>query len=126
MSLKDARYCAVMKSALGMLLLLIMATVSQPLLAIPAPCQSGMAEWKGKPCAACCAEMPCCAPSKQLDSSRVNAVVNPNADAFAPMLVANITSAAPMPSVSECQSSIADLRQEHAPPPRALNCIQLI
>ena len=126
MSLKDARYHVVMKGALGMLLLLITTTVSQPLLAIPAPCQSGMAEWKTKPCAACCAEMPCCAPSKQLDSSRVNAVGNPNADTLTPLLVAQIAISAPLPPLSKDVAHGADLRQEHAPPPRALNCIQLI
>ena len=112
------------KNALVILLLMV-ATAAQPLLAIPASCQM-----PGKcptvSCAQCCAVNPCCAPSDQQQSSPLAAVVKSTGD-FVPAIMAPPV-AAPLPVLRHIQyPKIARLFADaHAPSPLALNCIQLI
>ena len=113
-----------MKNAL-IIFLLVLATVSQPLLAVPAACQM-----PGKcatvSCAACCAQNPCCAASDRQQSSPLSALAA-STGAFLPALIWQPL-AVPTPTVRpiEFPQFTRTLRDAHAPPPLALNCIQLI
>lgn len=105
--------------------LLAIATVSQPLMAIPAACQM-----PGKraaiTCAGCCAENPCCAPADRQQSSPLAAVTKSIAE-FLPVATWQPVEV-PMPIVRQIEFSkfARAFNHAHAPPPLALNCIQLI
>ena len=107
------------------ILLLMVATLSQPVLAIPASCQMP-GKCPAVTCAGCCAENPCCAASDRQQSSPVNAL----SAATVPFLAAVIFEAVavPLPTVRhiEFPQFTRTLGDAHAPPPLALNCIQLI
>ena len=113
----------VMKSILVTLMLLL-ATATQPLLAIPASCQM-QGERQAMSCSGCCAVQACCAPSERQESSPLAAVVK--SGDFVPAIMAPPV-ALPLPVVQHIQyPTIARLFAEaHAPSPLALNCIQLI
>lgn len=106
-------------------LLLIIATATQPLLAIPASCMMG-GENQKVTCASCCAAKSCCAVSEQQKSTPLAAVQNHAADfvATVPLLPA----ALPVPLVRPIpyRNFVRFEGHAHAPPPLALNCIQLI
>ena len=115
---------SLVKNALVILLLMV-ATVSQPLLAIPASCQMP-GQCPAVTCAGCCAENPCCASSDQRQSSPLAAVAKFTAD-FLPALTWHPVEA-PMPVVQQTQfpQFTRAFGDAHAPPPLALNCIHLI
>ena len=117
-------HLSVVKKALVILLLAI-ATVSQPLLAIPAVCQMP-GKCPAATCAGCCAVDPCCAPSDQMQSSPVNAVAASTAGFLAAVILPPL--ALPLPAVWRIEFSkfAQTSNHAHAPPPLALNCIQLI
>lgn len=106
-------------------LLLILATAAQPLLAIPAACQMPGSCPK-MTCAGCCAENPCCAVSDRQQSSPVKAVTQVTA-ALLPAIVPQAVTV-PLPAVREIEFAkySRGFSHAHAPPPLALNCIQLI
>jgi hypothetical protein len=112
------------KNALVILLLMV-ATASQPLLAIPASCQMP-GKCPAASCAACCAVNRCCAPSDQMQSSPLNATAPSSAAFLAAVILQPL--ALPLPAVCEVEFSKFALTSSHAhaPPPLALNCIQLI
>jgi len=114
---------SLVKNALVILLLMV-ATVSQPLLAIPASCQMP-GKCPAVSCAGCCAENTCCAPADQQQSSPLSAVSA--STAFLPAVIWQPV-AVPMPTVRQIQfpQFTRALGVAHAPPPLALNCIQLI
>ena len=113
-----------MKSLL-VTLLLMLATATQPLLAIPASCQM-QGERQAMSCSGCCAVQACCAPSERQESSPLSAVVKLTGD-FVPAIIWQSV-AVPLPVVRHIQyTKIARLFADaHAPSPLALNCIQLI
>ncbi len=115
---------SLVKKALVILLLMV-ATVSQPALAIPASCQMP-GKCPAVTCAGCCAENPCCAPSDQQQSSPLSAVAASAAD-FLPAVIWQPV-AVPMPIVRHIHfpQFTRTLGDAHAPPALALNCIQLI
>ncbi len=117
-------YLSMVKKALVALLLMV-ATVSQPHLAIPASCQMP-GKCPGVTCAGCCAENPCCAPADQQQSSPLTAVAKSAAD-FLPAITWQPIEV-PMPVVQHLQfpQFTRTLGDAHAPPPLAANCIQLI
>jgi hypothetical protein len=112
------------KNALVILLLMV-ATGVQPMLAIPASCQM-QGERQAMSCAGCCAVQACCAPSERQESSPLAAVLKSNGD-FVPAITWQPV-AVPLPVVRHIQyPTIARLfAVAHAPSPLALNCIQLI
>jgi len=117
-------HLSLVKKALVILLLAI-ATVSQPLMAIPAACQMP-GKSPAATCAGCCAVNPCCAPSDQMQSSPLSAVAAANAGFLSAIILQPL--ALPLPKVRSIEFSKFALafNHAHAPPPRALNCIQLI
>ena len=112
------------KNAL-VILLLTVATASQPLLAIPASCQMP-GKCPAMKCAGCCAVNPCCAPSDQMQSSPVNAVTASTAAFLSAVILQPLTF--PLPTVRRIEFSKFALAFNHAhsPPPLAASCIQLI
>ena len=113
-----------MRSA-GITLLLMIVTITQPLLAIPAPCTM-QGERKAVVCAACCAVKPCCAPSKQAESSPIAAVVNPAADFASLIPLQPVGLAIPLAQATEHPIFARVSREAHSPSPLLLHCIQLI
>ena len=113
-----------MKSAL-VTLVLMLATATQPLLAIPASCFMG-GERQKMTCSSCCAVNPCCSPSDQQQSSPVVAVLKSTADFLAAITLQPVTAPLPIVRHSEFSKSAGAFSHAHAPPPLALNCIQLI
>ena len=113
-----------MKSALITFLLMV-PTATQPLLAIPASCQM-QGERQAMSCAGCCAAKACCAPSERQESSSLAAIVKSTGE-FVPAISIQPV-AVPLPIVREVKHpKFARLFPDaHAPPPLALNCIQLI
>jgi len=111
--------------ALLLISLVIVAVAAQPLLAIPALCQMP-GKCASVSCAACCAVNPCCAPSDQQQSSPLNAVLEATAS-FLPAITSQRVSV-PMPTVQQIDfpKFARASSHAHAPPPLALNCIQLI
>jgi hypothetical protein len=112
------------KNAL-VILLLTVATASQPLLAIPASCQMP-GKCPAMTCAACCAVNPCCPPSDQMQSSPVNAVAASTAGLLSAVILEPL--ALPLPTIRPIEFSKDALAFNHAhsPPPLAANCIRLI
>lgn len=106
-------------------LLLIVATAMQPLLAIPAACTMG-GERQKMNCTSCCAVQACCAVANQQPSTPLAAVHNSAAEFVATVPLWPL--AIPVPFVRPVQyRSLAEFDGlAHAPPPLALNCIQLI
>lgn len=117
-------HLSLVKNAL-VILLLTVATASQPLLAIPASCQMP-GKCPATTCAGCCAVNPCCAPSDQMQSSPLAAVAASTANFLSAVILQPM--AIPLPTVREIEFSKLALAfsHAHAPPPLALNCIQLI
>ena len=117
-------HLSLVKKALVILLLAI-ATASQPLLAIPAACQMP-GKCPAVTCAGCCAVNPCCPPSDQMQSSPVNAVTASTAGFLSAVILQPL--AIPLPTVREIEFSkfARAFSHAHAPPPLALNCIRLI
>ncbi|HSH37410.1 MAG TPA: hypothetical protein VK993_01380 [Chthoniobacterales bacterium] len=113
-----------MKSAL-MTFLLMLATATQPLLAIPASCQM-QGQQQAMNCSGCCAVKACCAPSDRAESSPLAAILKSNGQ-FVPAVMLQPV-AVPLPIVREveCPKFARLFPDAHAPPPLALNCIQLI
>ena len=107
------------------ILLLMVATASQPLLAIPASCQMP-GKCPAVSCARCCAENPCCATSDRQQSSPLSALAA-STGAFQPAVIWQAL-VVPLPTVRhiEFPQFTRTLGDAHAPPPLALNCIQLI
>lgn len=106
-------------------LLLIIATATQPLLAIPALCMMG-AEREKMTCASCCAAKSCCPVSDQQQSTPLVAVPNPAANFVATVPLPPVAVPAPLVQPVQYRSFAQFDRNAHAPAPLALNCIQLI
>ena len=113
-----------MKSALVMLLLII-ATATQPLLAVPASCTMG-GERQKMTCASCCAANPCCAVVDRQQSTPLPAVQTASADVLAVFPLEPIRIEAPFIRQIRYSSSTFLQGVGHSPPPLVLNCIQLI
>jgi hypothetical protein len=113
-----------MKSAL-VTLVLMLATATQPMLAIPASCFMG-GERQKMTCSSCCAVNPCCSPSDQQQSSPLVAVVKSTADFLATITWQAMTVPLPIVRQSEFSKFARALGNAHAPSPLALSCIQLI
>lgn len=106
-------------------LLLIIATATQPLLAIPASCMMG-GERQKMTCASCCRANPCCSVSDQQQSMPLAAVHNPAADFVAGVPLRPIAVPVPLVRPVQYRSFTQFDGRAHAPLPLALNCIQLI
>ena len=113
-----------MRSA-GITLLLMIVTITQPLLAIPAPCTM-QGERKAVMCAACCAVKPCCASSKQAESSPVAAAVNLASDFASLIPLQPIGLSVAVEQATEHPIFARVSREAHSPSPLLLHCIQLI
>jgi hypothetical protein len=113
-----------MKTAL-VTFMLMLATATQPMLAIPASCFMG-GERQKMTCSSCCAVNPCCSPSDQQQSSPVAAVIKSTADFLATIAWQPVTAPLPIVRHGEFSKFARAFSHAHAPPPLALNCIQLI
>jgi hypothetical protein len=113
-----------MKSAL-VTLVLMLATATQPMLAIPASCSMG-GERQKMTCSRCCAVNPCCSPADQQQSSPVAAVIKSTAHFLAAITWQPVTVPQPIVRQSESSKFARAFGIAHAPSPLALNCIQLI
>ena len=107
------------------MLLLIIATAMQPLLAIPASCAMG-AQQQRMTCASCCAMNPCCAVSDQQQSTPLAAVQTSAAEVLAVVPLEPVCIEAPVVRVNRYRFSTSLRGAGHSPPPLLLNCIQLI
>jgi len=107
------------------MLLLIIATATQPLLAIPAFCTMG-GERQKMTCARCCAVNPCCAVADQQQSTPLAAVQTSSADVLAMVSLEPARIEAPFVRGIRYRSSTSLKGAGHSPPPLVLNCIQLI
>jgi hypothetical protein len=112
------------KNALVILLLMV-ATVSQPLLAIPATCQMP-GKCPAVTCAGCCAVNPCCAPSDQMQSSPLSAVTAANAGFLAAIILQPLELPLPTARRIEFSKFALAFNHAHSPPPLAASCIRLI
>ena len=107
------------------MLLLIIATATQPLLAIPASCTMG-GERQKMTCASCCAANPCCAVTDQQQSTPLAAVQPSSADVLALVPLERVRIEAPFVREIRYRSCTLLNGAGHSPPPLVLNCIQLI
>ena len=113
-----------MKAAL-ITLLLIVTTVTQPLLAAPAACRMPSPH-KAVACASCCAAMPCCIVSERENATPVSAEATFPADPLGALPAQPLALLAMLDQPRDDRSFLPLSRVAHSPPPLALSCIQLI
>ena len=106
-------------------LLLVVATVSQPLLAAPAACRTPAHE-KAVACASCCGANSCCAVSERKDSAPETAEATLPANLLMALPSPAIVLLAPIDLFDGFRSFRCSPHGTHALPPLALSCIQLI